>query len=87
VNSCQSVGLAKLKKLEIVRTCSPDGKVHFILQDTEADSSHEKCGAHAFRFSSARFLAHTQGNGLVCVPLQSHSFIPLQAYMVYYEII
>ena len=86
MNSCQSVGLAMLKKLDIVKICSPDGKVHFILQDTEADSSYEKCSARLSFLVRAVPRAYT-GNGCVCVLLQSHSFIPLQAYIVYYEII
>jgi hypothetical protein len=39
----KSAGKAKMKKLEIVRTCSLEGEIHFILQDTEVDRSYEKC--------------------------------------------
>lgn len=31
-----------MKKLQIVRTCSSDGEVHFILMDVAVDRSFEK---------------------------------------------
>lgn len=31
-----------MKKLQIVKTCSPDGEVHFILMDIAVDRGFEK---------------------------------------------
>jgi len=37
--------MPKMKKLQIVKTCSEDGEVHFILMEIADDNSFEKRGS------------------------------------------